>query len=56
MVFVPEFGARAGYQIGEGVFWTVGYTFLYLNTAARPGRGDTDFFLHGLTVGLECRF
>jgi len=56
MTVVPEIGARAGYQIGEGVFWTVGYTLLYLNNVARPGRGDTDFFLHGFTVGVECRF
>jgi hypothetical protein len=56
MTVIPEFGARVGYQLGEGVYGTVGYTFLYLNNVARPGRGDTDFYLHGFTIGMECRF
>jgi hypothetical protein len=56
MSVVPEFGAHVGYQIGEGVYGTLGYTFLYLSNVARPGRSDTDFYLHGFTVGMECRF
>jgi hypothetical protein len=56
MAIVPEFGARIGYQLGEGVFGTLGYTFLYMSNVARPSRGDADFYLHGLTVGMECRF
>ena len=56
LTFIPEFGARVGYQLGEGVYGTLGYTFLYLNNVARPGRGDTDFYLHGFTIGVECRF
>ena len=53
---IPEFGARVGYQIGAGVYGTLGYTFLYLSNVARPGRSDADFYLHGFTVGVECRF
>jgi len=56
MTIVPEFGARVGYQIGAGVYGTIGYTFLYLSDVTRPGRGDSDFYLHGFTVGVECRF
>src|SRR4030095_3980424 len=43
MSVVPEFGARVGYQMGEGVYGTLGYTFLYMTNVARPGRSDTDF-------------
>jgi hypothetical protein len=56
MAVVPEFAARVGYQLGEGVFGTLGYSFLYLSNVARPGRGDTDFHLHGVTIGVEKRF
>jgi hypothetical protein len=56
MAVVPELGARVGYQLGEGVYGTLGYTFLYLNKVARPGQGDGDFYIHGFTVGVECRF
>jgi hypothetical protein len=56
MTVVPEFGARVGYQLGEGVYGTLGYSFLYLSKVARPGRGDSDFYIHGFTIGMECRF
>ena len=56
MSVASEFGARVGYQLGEGVFGTLGYTFFYLNNVARPGHGDGDFYLHGFTIGLETRF
>jgi hypothetical protein len=56
LAVVPEVGARVGYQLGEGVYGTLGYTFLYMNNVARPGKGDTDFFFHGFTIGVECRF
>lgn len=56
MALVPEFGARAGYQLGEGVYGTVGYTFLYFSDVARPGQGGSDFSLHALTIGVECHF
>jgi hypothetical protein len=56
MTLIPELGARVGYQLGEGTFGTLGYTFLYLSNVNRPGRGDADFYLHGFTVGLEKRF
>jgi Putative beta barrel porin-7 (BBP7) len=56
MTVVPEFGARVGYQIGEGVFGTLGYNFIYLSNVTRPGRGDSDFYVHGITIGVECRF
>lgn len=56
VAIVPELGARVGYQLGEGVYGTLGYTFLYLNKVARPGQGDGDFYIHGFTIGVECRF
>lgn len=56
MTVIPEFGARVGYQLGEGVYGTFGYSFLYLSKVARPGQGDTDFYIHGFTIGVECRF
>ena len=56
MTLVPEFGARVGYQLGAGVYGTLGYTLIYQSNVTRPGRSDTDFYLHGFTVGVECRF
>jgi opacity protein-like surface antigen len=56
MCVASEFGARVGYQLGEGVFGTLGYSFTYLSNVARPGRIDSDFYLHGFTIGLETRF
>jgi len=56
IAIIPELAARVGYQVGEGKWCTVGYRALYLNNIVRPGRGETDFFLHGLTVGFEMRF
>jgi hypothetical protein len=53
---IPELGLRIGYQLGEGIWGTLGYTFLYFNHVERPARGDTDYFLHGLTIGFESRF
>lgn len=53
---VPELGARVGYLLGAGVYGTFGYTFLYLSDVARPGQSDTDFYLHGISIGFECRF
>ncbi len=56
MTVIPELGARVGYQLGEGVYGTLGYSFLYLSKVARPGQGDSDFYIHGFTIGMECRF
>jgi len=56
MCWIPEFGLRFGYQLGEGCWATMGYTFLYMSNVERPGRGDDDFFLHGLLFGIEWRF
>jgi Putative beta barrel porin-7 (BBP7) len=56
VAIIPEFATRVGYQVGEGKWCTFGYRALYLNNILRPGRGETDFFLHGLTVGFEMRF
>jgi hypothetical protein len=56
LCWVPEFSMRAGYQLGEGCWATLGYTFLYLSNVERPGRGETNFFLHGLLFGFERRF
>jgi hypothetical protein len=51
-----EIGARAGYQIGQGCWATIGFTFLYLTNMERPRAGDTSFYLHGLTLGFEARY
>jgi hypothetical protein len=53
---IGEFGARAGYQIGDGCWATIGYTMIYLTNMERPREGDTGFFLHGITLGFEARF
>jgi Putative beta barrel porin-7 (BBP7) len=53
---IPELGLRVGYQLGEGLWGTLGYTLLYFNHVERPARGDTDYYLHGLTIGFESRF
>src|SRR5262245_45792497 len=56
LCWLPEFGLRCGYQLGEGCWATMGYTLLYLSNVERPGKGETDFFLHGLLFGIERRF
>lgn len=56
MTAVGEFGMRCGYQLGEGCWFTLGYDLLYVSRVARPGRGETDFYLHGVSVGFEKRF
>lgn len=53
---VGDFGVRCGYQIGEGCWFTVGLDVLYLSSVDRPSRGQTDFWIHGLTAGFEKRF
>ena len=56
LCWVPELGIRCGYQLGQGCWGTFGYTFLYASNVERPGRSESDFFLHGLLVGIEWRF
>jgi Putative beta barrel porin-7 (BBP7) len=56
MCVIPELGVRIGYQLGQGCWGTIGYTFQYMSDVVRPDRGETDFFLHGLVVGFESRF
>ena len=54
---IPEAGAKVTYSLGENFRTTFGYTFLYLNHAARPDHRDPpDFYLHALNVGLEARY
>lgn len=54
---IPDVAGRVGYQIGEGTWLTLGYTFLLVSNVARPGLPDSQtFYLHGGTVGLEFRF
>lgn len=55
--FVPELGLRVGYHIGEGAKLVFGYQLLYLDSAARPNNRDpNNYFLQGVTVGLEVRY
>lgn len=53
---MPTFGARVGYQLGESLWGTLGYQLLYISNFDRPNQPDTDYLLHGLTVGLMKRF
>jgi hypothetical protein len=54
---IPEAAARVGYQIGEGTWLTLGYSFLLATNISRPGFDDTrTFYLHGVEAGLEFRF
>lgn len=54
--FIFEFGARVGYQLGETLWGTIGYTAMYLGNIDRPGQHSTDYFIHGLVIGIEKRF
>lgn len=54
--FVPTFGARVGYQLGESLWGTLGYQLLYVSKFDRPTQPDTDYLLHGLTIGFLKRF
>lgn len=54
--FVPTFGARVGYQLGESLWGTIGYQLLYVSKFDRPTQPDTDYLLHGLTIGFMKRF
>jgi hypothetical protein len=54
--FIFEFGARSGYQLGETLWGTIGYTATYLDNIARPGQPETSYFIHGLVIGIEKRF
>ena len=56
MSLVPEVGLRMGYQLGEGLWCTLGYTFLYMTNVQRPGLGLTNFMVHGITIGFETHF
>jgi hypothetical protein len=53
---IPELTLRVGYQFGESIWGTLGYQCTYLNNVDRPGRHDSYYFLHGLTIGFEKRF
>ena len=56
MSWVPEFGLKVGYQLGESLWITAGYSLIYLRDVYRPGIGVTHFTVHGITVGFEFRF
>lgn len=53
---IPQGSLRLGYQFGESFWGTVSYTAIYLTNTERPGQKDSNYFLHGLTVGFEKRF
>ncbi|WP_020471821.1 hypothetical protein [Zavarzinella formosa] len=55
--FVPEFGARFAYGMGEGARMVLGYNLIYLNDAVRPDhRSPNNYLLQGITAGLELRY
>lgn len=72
LAFVAESGLKVGYQLTDRVRMTAGYNFLYLTNAVRGaeqidralvgvGRpafsfNESNFWAHGLTVGLEMRY
>jgi hypothetical protein len=60
----PEVGLKIGYDLKENLRVYAGYNFLYVNHVARPGDQDllpasirqTDFWAHGVSLGLEFRY
>jgi hypothetical protein len=56
LCYVTEFAARVGYQLGESLWGTLGYRFNWLTDVERPGRRDSTYFIHGVTIGFEKRF
>jgi Putative beta barrel porin-7 (BBP7) len=69
---VPQFGINLGFECGQHLRFSAGYTFLYLTDAARPGAQidallgtpssspfpfqSGEFWIQGLNLGLEFRF
>jgi hypothetical protein len=53
---IGQFGARVGYQLGEALWGTLGYRINYLSDVERPTRPNSNYLLHGLTIGIEKRF
>lgn len=68
---VPEANFTVGYQLGDHWRTYVGYTFVYVSNVARPGQAidarvggafptrveaNTDFWMHGINLGLEARY
>ena len=42
LTYMPEFGAKVGYQITQSLGVYVGYNFLYMNDVGRPGNNFTN--------------
>jgi hypothetical protein len=70
-VVVPEIGATVGVNLFPWMTVTAGYNFLYINRVARPGDQfnpvapfspapttvhESDYFVHGLTTGVQLRW
>lgn len=68
---VPEANFTIGYQVGDHWRAYLGYTFVYVSSVARPGQAldllsrgpslpssdiNTDFWMHGINLGLEARY
>lgn len=53
---ISELTFRVGYQFGESFWGTIGYSAICPSNVERPGRHDTYYLLHGLTIGFVKRF
>lgn len=62
---LPEASVKVGCRLGDRSRAYVGYTFLYLSDVARPADAldastspglGSEFWVQGLTLGLECRY
>jgi len=68
---LPDVKCQVGYNLTEKVRLTLGYNFLYWSDVSRPGNainrtinatspprtiGETDFWAHGVSTGLEFRW
>jgi len=69
---LPELTVQAGFSLTKNIRATAGYNVLYLNNVARAGDsidrlaftepgpgvtiGETDFWAHGLSVGIQVRW
>lgn len=68
---VPEANFSLGYQLFDHWRAFAGYTFVYLSSVARPGQAvdtniggafprrlepNTDFWMHGINLGMEARY
>ena len=62
---MPEVGVNVGYRLAAQLRVSLGYSFLYLDHAARPGDQmdrpaflfrQSDFWMQALNFGVEFRY